>query len=192
MTPLHRRTLSTLLAASVLVALAACTASPGTSSSSASPKPSSATEASASQSPTADPSATPAPVAEPTCDTVLTEAEYADLAAEGLTYRPEPTFALGPVMEELVAVGALSCHWAKPNSDIGFWVVRLPEADSDWESRKQTLLVAGWTETDDPVPGTIVAPADYDANYIPAMIHANEATIFVSGAQFVTSLADVG
>jgi hypothetical protein len=169
----------------VTALLAGCTAAPQA----ASPTPTPA----ASESPTppagsAEP--TTAPVDETTCDDVLTDDEYAQLASSGLTFR-EDAFPLGPAMSDLIDDGALHCVWAAEQSDVALWVARLPESDEAWTARQAELLAAGWTEGDDPFPDTLTAPADYDANYVPSIVHVDGVTYFVSTAEVLTSIADL-
>ncbi|MBM7502699.1 hypothetical protein ACFPER_04405 [Agromyces aurantiacus] len=170
--------------------LAGCAMTPTTSPT---PTPTSAASAPTASPPepttSAEPTAAPADV---TCDDVLTDAEYASLEADGLVPRTENVVTLGPVMADLADEGALVCNWAKPQSDIAMWVVRLPESDAAWQARRDELLAAGWTEGDEPLPSTLTAPADYDSNYIPAIGHADGVTYFVSGARFLTSIAALG
>ena len=94
-------------------------------------------------------------------------------------------------MAGLLEAGALGCTWTKPQSDIALWVARLPETEAAWDTRRVELLAAGWTEGEDPLSGTLTAPADYDANYIPAMVHADGVTYFVSSGRFLTSIAEL-
>ncbi|MEI5583495.1 MULTISPECIES: hypothetical protein [unclassified Agromyces] len=133
---------------------------------------------------------TSAPADEVTCEDVLTDDEYERLASSGLALQ-EDAFPLGPAASDLIADGALDCTWAAPRSDVALWVARLPESDAAWAERRTELLAAGWTEADAPFPGTLTAPADYDANYVPSMVHADGVTYFVSTAEVLTSVADL-
>ena len=180
-----RRFAPHIAGALLVLSLTACTAAPTTT---------------ASPSPTAAPSDSPAPPAgtvEPTvvpvddatCEDVLTQDEYARLASDGLTASPETTFPLGPAMVDLIDDGALDCHWAADQSDVAVWFARLAESEEAWAARKAELLAAGWTEADQPLPGTLTAPTDYDANYVPSMVHADGVTYFVSYVAFLGSIA---
>ncbi len=42
-----------------------------------------------------------------------------------------------------------------------------------------------------PLAGTLLAPADYDANYQPSMYHADGVTYFVSYAALLGSVAEL-
>lgn len=170
-----------LAASSLALLLSACT----------SPAPSPSAEPTATSSPTASAEPSPEPTAAPTatCDTVFTEAENAELAADGLEPEPEVAFPLGAVMTDLIADGALGCQWAKPSSDIAVWYAQLTEDDAAWAARSAEVQGTGWTVSDAPAPGTLLAPADYDANYQPSMLHADGVTYFVSYGELLGSVA---
>jgi hypothetical protein len=143
---------------------------------------------SASPEPMTTPTPTPAP--DPaTCETVLTDEEYASLAADGLTLRPDDAFPLGSAMSDLIDDGALHCTWAGEQGDVAVWFAQLAESDDAWGARESELTAAGWIRTDDPMPGTLTAPTDYDANYLPSMVHVDGMTYFVSYAAFFGSVA---
>lgn len=148
--------------------------------------------------PSAVPSATTTPelpaepaAVEPTCDEVFTDAEYASFAEDGLTLNTESTFDLGPAMTDLAADGALTCQWSKPSSDVAVWFARLAEDDTAWAARSAELTAAGWAVSDDPLAGTLLAPADYDANYQPSMYRADGVTYFVSYADLLGSVVEL-
>ena len=141
----------------------------------------------ASTTPTPDAPAEPAP----TCDEVFTDAEYASFAEDGLTLNTDSTFDLGAAMTDLAADGALTCQWSKPSSDAAVWFARLSEDDTAWAGRSGQLTTAGWNVSDDPTTGTMLAPADYDANYQPSMYHADGVTYFVSYAGLLGSVAEL-
>ena len=131
------------------------------------------------------------PEAEPVdCENVLDPGEYDVLAGSGLALSAEAA-PLGPAATDLVEHGALSCVWVAPQSDVALWVARLPEFDAEWETRRAELLDSGWTQTDDPVTGTHLAPPEYIEIAQPAILHANGVTIFVSSPESVRSLAEV-
>lgn len=145
----------------------------------------------------AEPSAeaTPLPTgdsgAEPSCDTVFTEVEKAELAADGLTLNTESPFPLGEVMVDLTADGALDCQWSKAQSDVAVWFSRLAEDDAAWAARSTEITATGWAVSDDPIAGTMLAPADYDANYQPSIVHVDGVTYFVSYAALLGSVAEL-
>jgi hypothetical protein len=184
---MSRRFAPCIAGAILILSLAACTAAPTTSTS---PSPAPAPAPSDSPAPpTATAEPTIAPVDDATCENVLTPEEYERLAADGLAASAETTFPLGPAMVDLMDDGALDCHWAADQSDVAVWFARLHESEEAWATRKAGLLAAGWTEGDEPVPGTLTAPPDYDANYIPSMVHVDGVTYFVSYDRFLASVA---
>jgi hypothetical protein len=133
----------------------------------------SASGAAAETATTVEPSATAtdtptdAPAAAASCDTVLTEAEYARIGDEGHELEGEP-FLLGPVMERMADEGALVCVWTKPNSDVAVWYARLDVGD-EGEAWLAELQADGWLEDTERGDGTYLAPADYDSNYQPSV-----------------------
>lgn len=180
-----RRFAPCIAGAILVLTLTACSAAPTTT---AAPSPTRAPSDSPSPpAATVEPTGTPA--ADVTCENVLTADEYARLASDGLTASPETAFPLGPAMVDLIDDGALDCHWAADRSDIAVWFAQLTESEEAWAARKAELVAAGWTESDDPLPGTLTARSDYDANYVPSMVHAGGVTYFVSYAPFLGSVA---
>lgn len=176
-------TVTTGLALLLLSGCAATPAEPAANGASPSAEAEPSTEAS--------PEATAEPGAEPSCDTVFTEAEYAELEADGLTLNTESPFPLGPVMVDLTADGSLDCQWSKEQSDIAVWFSRLAEDDAAWAARSAEIGAAGWSVSDDPIAGTMLAPADYDANYQPSIVHVDGVTYFVSYAELLDSVAEL-
>ncbi|WP_448811652.1 hypothetical protein [Agromyces bauzanensis] len=168
-----------------VLALAGCTAAPV-----ATPSPSASSATTPSPTATSEPDATPSADASATCDTVLTDAEYTRLAEDGLALRADgATFHLGPVMTELADAGALTCHWVRPSSDVAVWYAELPVDEAGWAERRAQLEASGWTQSDDPIAGTLLAPADYDANYQPSMVWDDGTLYFVSYGSFLGSVA---
>ena len=179
-----RRFAPALAGAILLISLTACTAATTDATPSATPAPSdSPAPPAASAEPTTE------PVDDATCENVLTAEEYERLAADGLTASPETTFPLGPAMVDLMDDGALDCHWAADQSDVAVWFAQLAESDEAWAAREAELIAAGWTEAGEPLPGTLTAPTDYDANYVPSMVHVGGVTYFVSYDRFLASVA---
>lgn len=181
-----RRTLPRTLTATAglaLLLLSGCTATTAApTTAGASPSAESTPVAEATPAPTGD-------AAEPGCDAVFTEAENADLATDNLTLDAESPFPLGEVMVDLIDDGALDCQWSKPQSDVAVWFAQLAEDDAAWAARAAELAAAGWTVSDDPIAGTMLAPADYDANYQPSIVHVDGVTYFVSYATLLDSVA---
>ena len=179
---------STLLAAGTLALLAGCSAPEPDPT----PVPTPSPTATAKPTPVPSPTPSPAPDAaapEPTCDTVLTEAEYASLAEDGLTLDQAHGWLLGPAMEALPAEGALTCEWHRSGGDVSVWFAQLPEDEAAWALRRAGLEASGWTLSDDPIPGTLLASPDYDGNYQPSMLHSDGVTYFVSYGRFLSSVA---
>ncbi|MFE6965060.1 hypothetical protein ACFVAJ_08110 [Agromyces sp. NPDC057679] len=168
-----------------LLLLSGCAATPAEPTANES-SPSAEAEPSAEATPAA-----PDAGAEPSCDTVFTEEENAELAADGLTLNTESPFPLGQVMVDLTADGALDCQWSKDQSDVAVWFSRLAEDDAAWAARSTEIGAAGWTVSDDPITGTMLAPADYDANYQPSIVHVDGVTYFVSYADLLDSVAEL-
>ncbi|MEV1128845.1 hypothetical protein [Agromyces sp. NPDC049794] len=142
-----------------VVALAACTAAPGTT-----PAPS----APSATMPSADATSEPEPSAAPavTCDDVLTAETYTRFEADGI--EPiDPPIVVDPFAQQLVEAGALTCTWGAPAAE-GLTVVRLSDADStEWEPM---LADAGFVETNDPVPGAYTGPVDPGLGETPIVV----------------------
>jgi hypothetical protein len=148
---------------------------------------------------TSTPSPTPTPTAAPpspeppaarevTCENVLTEAEYASLVDDGLELRGDTSY-LGPVMSELASAGALTCHWVRPSSDVQAWYAELPVDEAAWADRRAALEASGWAQSDDPLPGTMLAPADYDSDFHPSILWTDGTLRFASYARLLGSVA---
>ena len=153
----------------------------------------------AGSEPSSDPSSTavaPRDEATPTpetpivgCESVFTEEENASLAADGLTL--DDTSALGQTMADMLEAGAAGCRWTKPSSDIAVWYARLPvdaAAQAAWESE---LTTAGFTVSDDPLDGAMLAPADYDGNYRPTVVIHDGVLHFASYADILASVVEL-
>ncbi|KQO95831.1 hypothetical protein [Leifsonia sp. Leaf264] len=123
------------------------------------------------------------------CESVFTEEENASLAADGLTL--DDTSALGQTMADMLEAGAAGCRWTKPSSDIAVWYARLPvdaAAQAAWESK---LTAAGFTVSNDPVDGAMLAPADYDGNYRPTVVIHDGVLHFASYADILASVVEL-
>lgn len=92
-------------------------------------------------------------------------------------------------MESMADEGGLSCLWVKPQSDIMLYLSQLDVSESDWPARKAELIDAGFTESDDPLPGTLLAPEDYDGNMRPVVAYNDGTMYFVSTARSLTEVA---
>lgn len=147
--------------------------------------PSAPASEAAEPTPTPTPSATPA--ASATCDTVLTDAEYASLATDGLALAAD-TSALGSAMQAMIDDGGLPCVWAKPEGDVRVWFAQVALDAPGWETKHAELIAAGYTEGDAPFAGTLTAPQNYDPNYHPALYHRDGVLYFASYANFLGSV----
>jgi hypothetical protein len=153
------------------------------------PAPSTPANSSAPANPSAPP-VTEAPTAEPvptaTCDTVLTPEEYAALAEDSLVLRDEPQ-PFDDVMAGMLAEGALGCQWAG-QGDVMVWFAQQQMGDAAWQTRRAELLAGGYTESNDPFPGALLAPADSGESYVPSVHYADGLLYFVSYARFLNSI----
>lgn len=165
----------------VALALAGCTTAPAAATSTVptatTPAPEATTE--------------PEPVVAATCDTVLTQDAYAKLATDGLEPREPPTaddlVTYSPVAAQMIEAGGLSCHWGKPQTDIGLTVTQLAEADpAVWAT---ALSEAGFVETDEPVPGAYTGPVDGGSGISPVVVVDGDRVTFVSAPDFAAWIA---
>ncbi|WP_022892490.1 hypothetical protein [Agromyces subbeticus] len=125
----------------------------------------------------------------PTCDTVLTSAEYASLAEDGHAL-DDSTFLLGPAMERMDAADALMCSWSRPNGDVTVWYGRL-EVGDEGEAWITELEAEGWLEDTVQGDGSYQAPADYDPNYQPSVLLRDGVLHFVSYNPLLLSVAEL-
>lgn len=163
---------------SLVVALGAtgCTAVPTGADPSGSPA---ATSTSSAPPETSEPADSSPEEPAPTCETVFTAEENASLEADGLT-PAEEVHPLGATMQAMIDAGALACLWTKPQGDVAVWYAALPvdaAAQAQWSA---DLAATGYTQTDDPIAGTLLAPVDYDANYQPVVVFHDGTMHFAS------------
>lgn len=164
----------------VLLALAGCSAgTPGQTSS-----PSATT---AAPTPTGTPSATSEPVSDATCETVLTDEEYASLAEDGLVLNPD-IFVLDDTMQSIIDAGGLGCYWARSGGDIRVWYAQGSTTSAEWDTQKQSLIGAGRTETDASVAGTLQAPDVNDPDYLPVVTYRDGIVYYASVANLLPSV----
>jgi len=173
---MKRSTLPAL--AVVLLALAGCSA--GTPAQTSSP---SATTA----APTATPSATSEPVSDATCETVLTDEEYSSLAEDGLVLDPD-IFVLDDTMQSIIDAGGLGCYWARSGGDIRVWYAQGAKTSAQWDTQKQSLIGAGWTEIDTSVAGALQAPDVNDPDYLPVVTYRDGIVYYASVANLLPSV----
>jgi hypothetical protein len=181
--------LSLVLAVTLVLSASGCASAdaPNADSTSGSTPRSAPTTAAASPTtpPLAEtPAADPTPAA--TCDTVLTPEEYTSLAEDSLVLRDDPQ-PFDDVMIQMLAEGALGCQWAG-QGDVMVWFAQQEIDDAGWQARRDQLIDDGYTESNDPFPGTLLAPADTDANYIPSVHYADGMLYFVSYSRFLNSV----
>ncbi len=128
------------------------------------------------------PSAAPQPTA--TCETVLTDAQYAKLESESLAFSGEAT-GVSADLQPLVDTG-ISCQWAIPSTDIMVWYAQWPSTDEGWESLQAELLEDGYIEIEDPFTGILEAPPDPE--YKPALAYRDGMIHYASGAWLFASV----
>lgn len=181
---MRRHAIITLTA---VLALSGCSATAAPDSS-ASPTPAVSASATptASPAPATTPSAAPPDAAVAGCDTILTDDEYAALAADGLTLDPDIR-AFDDTMQSLMDEG-FGCYWTRGGGDVAVWYAQAGQDDDSWAAQKQGLLDSGWTQTDDPVPGVLQAGADHDPNYSPAVVHMDGVTHYASYSDYFASV----
>jgi hypothetical protein len=173
---MKRSTLPAL--AIVLLALAGCSAGTPTQTSS----PSATTAA-----PTATPSATSEPMSDASCETVLTDEEYASLAEDGLVLDPD-IFVLDDTMQSIIDAGGLGCYWTRSGGDIRVWYAQGAKTSAEWDTQKQSLISAGWTETDASVAGALQAPDVNDPDYLPVVTYRDGVVYYASVANLLPSV----
>jgi hypothetical protein len=180
----HRRSSTLPVLLFVSIALTGCVATPAPTPT---PSPPPAT---LSETPSAEPATEPAAASAATCDTVFTADAYAKLADDGLEQREPPSvdqLAYYPMAAQLVEAGGLSCHWGKPQTDIGLTVTQLSDADSAvWAP---ALADAGFVETNDPVTGTYTGPVDGGTGIPPIVVVTGDSLTFVSAPTFAGWIA---
>ena len=177
-----RASAGVIAALALALTITSCSAAQGKS------EPKSTTTA---PSDTATPDAAPEEPAAPpevtaTCDAVLTDTEYASLEAGGLSLT-EP-FMLDSTFESMIAEGGLGCMWGPPEGDVRVWFAQLNIDAAGWDAKLADLTAAGYTETGDPLPGTIQAPTDNDNDYIPAIFYKDGVMYYASFAPILGSV----
>lgn len=130
----------------------------------------------------ATPSATPEPAA---CETAFTDAEYARLEADGLTFRGGAR--LDEALPSLADTGGISCLWRRPATDAEARYAQWPSDQATWESLRAELLGDGYLEIEDPFPGIIQSPPDPE--FQPALTYRDGVVYYVSIARLFSSVA---
>jgi hypothetical protein len=180
-----------ILTLTAVLALSGCSATAAPDSLATTPEVSASATPTASPAPATTPSAAPPSAAPPdaavaSCDTILTDDEYAALAADGLTLDPDIR-AFDDTMQSLMDDG-FGCYWTRGGGDVRVWYAQAAQDDGTWAAQKQGLLDSGWAQTDDPVPGVLQAGPDHDPNYSPAVVHQEGVTHYASYAGYFTSV----
>lgn len=116
----------------------------------------------------------------------MTDAEYAALAADGLTLDPD-TRVFDDTMHSLMDEG-FGCYWTRSGGDVGVWYAQAEQSDDTWGAQEQALLDSGWTQTDSPMPGVLQAGPEHDPNYSPAVVHVDGVTYYASYSAYFSSV----
>ena len=140
------------------------------------------------------PTPTPTPSASPpaaACDAVFTPDAYAKLSNDGLEPLEPPAVdhmaTFYPLAAQMVEAGGLSCHWGKPQTEIGLTVTQLSDAHpAVWGS---ALADAGFVEANDPVPGAYTGPVDPGSGISPVVVVTGDTMTFVSAPTFAGWIA---
>lgn len=137
-----------VLSAAIGFSIAGCApaAEVATPSLSASAKPESPTPTPTPTPSGAAPVETPAPVAAITCDTVLVEAEYAQLETDGLTFRGADTSG-SEALQLMGDTDGISCKWVAPNTDNIVSYAQWPSDPTTWEALRSQVVANGAAET---------------------------------------------
>lgn len=120
------------------------------------------------------------------CDDVLTPEENASLAEDGLVEQ-DPPLPLDDVMARMLDEGALGCQW-QGQGDVIVWFAQQQLDEAGWQERRAELVASGYTESNDPFAGTLVAPSNAEENYIPSVLYSGGMLYYVSYARFLTSV----
>ena len=115
---------------------------------------------------------------------MFTEAEYAQLEADGLTFRGDAR--LDAALPSLADTGGISCLWRKPATDAEARYAQWSSDQATWESLRAELLGDGYIEIVDPFPGIIQSPPDPE--FQPALTYRDGVVHYVSIARLFTSV----
>ncbi|PXA70353.1 hypothetical protein [Cryobacterium arcticum] len=111
----------------------------------------------------------------------------ADIDAAG--YLPINTVPAGPdsIMASMIDEGGFSCYWASVGGDVVAWLGQVGMDTAAWDAQQSELIAAGFTESDDPIPGTLQGVRSGD-DY-PTLVNDGGVTYYVSTPSFLTSVA---
>ncbi|MFD4421922.1 hypothetical protein ACFWN7_10515 [Agromyces sp. NPDC058484] len=187
----RERAAAAICAGMLALGLAGCTGAGATPMAEADPSTPAAT-----QGPSATPTPTPTPpsptpvAAEPaSCDTVLTEAGYADLAGSNLSARDfTPQSWDYPLLHTMSAEGVV-CLWGN-SGDVMVVLGQLPMEAAAWESTRAQLAAEGYVQRDDLAAEFMDGPDLPDASYPGrGFVYRDGILYYVSYSDFLTFVA---
>ncbi|BDZ54932.1 hypothetical protein [Agromyces marinus] len=130
----------------------------------------------ATDAPDDQPAAIPA-----TCTTVLAPDAYTTLEADGLEQRAPTLF--DPIAVRISEAGGLVCSWGKPDSDNVVDVAQIAVAGDD-AAWTDALTEAGYTPSDDPVPGGYRGQPDAANGISPVVVIEGGTVTYLSTPAF--------
>lgn len=92
-------------------------------------------------------------------------------------------------MTSMTDAGGLACRWAKDQTDISLQVAQLHVNASDLPEWEAALAAAGYTRTDDPVPGAYTGPVEPGSGVSPVVVVSGTTLTYVSAPVFATWIA---
>lgn len=151
--------------------------------------PSEAPEPSAAATTPATDPASPAPDAIPadfTCESVLTPTALADIDSAGYLLRTEVPSGPDSIMSSMLDQGGVNCYWVSAGDDVVAWLGQAPMDEARWHAQRAELVAAGYTESDDPMTGTLRGPRSGD-DY-PTVVNSGGVTYYVGQPGFLSSV----
>lgn len=91
-------------------------------------------------------------------------------------------------MQSIIDAGGLGCYWTRSGGDIRVWYAQGATTSAEWDTQKQTLISAGWTETDASAAGTLQAPDVNDPDYLPVVTYRDGIVYDASVANLLPSV----
>ncbi|TFB97441.1 hypothetical protein E3O42_15950 [Cryobacterium adonitolivorans] len=156
--------------------------------------PSTTPDKSASSTPTVQPTVTPTvepsaagPIVDPTCETMLTAPALADIASAGWILHTDLPGGPSALMASMAEQGGLSCYWTSAGGDVPLWYGQIAMDESAWSAQRAQLTAAAYTESDDPISGTMLGARWGDDN--PALVNREGVTYYVSQPSYLASVA---
>ena len=89
-------------------------------------------------------------------------------------------------MDVILEQGGLSCYWVSSGDDVVAWLRQAAMDAERWTTLRSDLVTGGYTETDEPLPGTIQGARSGDA--FPALINSNGVTYYVGYSDLLSSV----